>query len=90
MRIVDCFCGCGGLSLGFQKAGYEIVGVFDMGDKALNVYQQNFDHPVYKMDVQSNEFLEKVKELTPDGIIGGRHVKIIHARIISATRIAVI
>ncbi len=25
MKVVDLFCGCGGMSLGFQNAGFEIV-----------------------------------------------------------------
>ena len=29
MKIVDLFCGCGGLSLGFQNAGFEIVAAYD-------------------------------------------------------------
>ena len=32
MKVVDLFCGCGGLSLGFEKAGYEIVSAFDNWD----------------------------------------------------------
>ena len=29
MKVVDLFCGCGGLSLGFMKAGFEIAAGFD-------------------------------------------------------------
>jgi len=29
MRVVDLFCGCGGLSQGFQEAGFEIVAAMD-------------------------------------------------------------
>ncbi len=42
MKTVDLFCGCGGLSLGFQRAGYEIVGAFDCWEAALNCYTNNF------------------------------------------------
>jgi DNA (cytosine-5)-methyltransferase 1 len=28
MEIVDLFSGCGGLSLGFQNAGFEILAAF--------------------------------------------------------------
>ena len=37
MRVVDLFCGCGGLSLGFEKAGFDVVAAFDKWDAALNV-----------------------------------------------------
>ena len=33
MRTIDLFCGCGGMSLGFQNAGYQIVGAFDLSLK---------------------------------------------------------
>ena len=29
MEVVDLFSGCGGLSLGFQNAGFEILAAFD-------------------------------------------------------------
>ena len=25
-RVIDLFCGCGGLSLGFEKAGFQLEG----------------------------------------------------------------
>lgn len=29
MRCIDLFSGCGGMSLGFSLAGYEVVAAFD-------------------------------------------------------------
>jgi len=29
LKTVDLFSGCGGMSLGFQNAGYDIVAAFD-------------------------------------------------------------
>ena len=44
-RVIDLFCGCGGLSLGFEKAGFQLVRAFDNWDKAVNIYNKNFiDH----------------------------------------------
>lgn len=72
MKAVDLFCGCGGLSLGFLKAGIEIIGAFDNWDDALEVYKQNFSHPVYKLDLNNvDEAVEKITPLNPDMIIGG-------------------
>ena len=47
MKVVDLFCGCGGLSLGFMKAGFEIAAGFDFWDEAIEVYKKNFNHPVF-------------------------------------------
>ena len=45
MKIVDLFAGCGGMSLGFQNAGYEILAAYDICKPAVDVYRLNFtDH----------------------------------------------
>lgn len=70
-NIIDLFCGCGGLSLGFQNAGYNIVAAFDYWDVALNIYKKNFQHPVYKRDLSDLTDLSDLKSVHPDIIIGG-------------------
>ena len=57
MRVVDLFCGCGGMSLGFEKAGYEVIVGYDNWDPAIELYKKNFDHPIIKMDLFSDEAL---------------------------------
>lgn len=72
MRVVDLFCGCGGMSLGFQEAGFEIVAAYDKWEAALNVYRANFRHLVKNMDlsdVQGSSIA--IDLLRPDMIIGG-------------------
>lgn len=71
MQIVDLFSGCGGLSLGFQNAGFEILAAFDKWEPAVKVYRDNFDHPIYDTDLGSNEGLEFIHSLKPQMIIGG-------------------
>ena len=72
MRVVDLFCGCGGLSLGFEKAGFNIVAAFDKWDAALHVYNTNFDHPASSLDLTDIcHCVETIKALHPDMIIGG-------------------
>lgn len=71
MKTVDLFSGCGGLSLGFQNAGFEILAAFDKWEPAVKVYRDNFSHPIYDMDLGSDEGLEFVKSLKPQMIIGG-------------------
>lgn len=71
METVDLFSGCGGLSLGFQNAGFEILAAFDKWQPAVNVYKENFNHPIYDTDLSSEEGLEFIKSLKPQMIIGG-------------------
>lgn len=40
-KVVDLFCGGGGASLGFLKAGYEVVGAVDADKPALDTYKEN-------------------------------------------------
>lgn len=71
MKAVDLFCGCGGMSLGFQNAGYEIIEAFDNWDPAIRTYEKNFDHPIRKADLADEGMIEVVSGLSPDIIIGG-------------------
>lgn len=72
MRVIDLFCGCGGLSLGFEKAGMEVVAAFDNWPDALAVYRNNFSHPAIKADLMDvNESAKSILQFNPDMIIGG-------------------
>lgn len=72
MKVVDLFCGCGGLSLGFERAGMNVVAGFDNWDNAIAVYKQNFSHPVFKEDLSNVEISSRMIEaFRPDVIIGG-------------------
>ena len=70
-NVIDLFAGCGGLSLGFQNAGFQIVAAFDNWDEAINIYRQNFNHPIIKRDLGNTEDLTELERLHPDVIIGG-------------------
>ena len=72
MRVVDLFCGCGGLSLGFQEAGFDVVAAYDKWDAALDVYRKNFNHPAGNMDLSNVQASAiAIDQYQPDMIIGG-------------------
>lgn len=72
LTAVDLFAGCGGLSLGFEKAGFTILSAYDAWDAAVRCYQMNFSHPVIQTDLSDTEkAAEEIKKLNPDMIIGG-------------------
>ncbi|WP_338669325.1 DNA cytosine methyltransferase [Pseudodesulfovibrio methanolicus] len=72
LNTVDLFSGCGGLSLGFQNAGFNILAAYDNWRLALDVYQRNFDHNAHVFDLSDIQAsVEHVKEYNPNVIIGG-------------------
>jgi DNA (cytosine-5)-methyltransferase 1 len=71
LKVVDLFAGCGGMSQGFQNAGYQIKAAFDNWEPAVNVYKMNFQHPVHLSDLSDEQVHNSIIALTPDVIIGG-------------------
>lgn len=71
MRVIDLFSGCGGMSLGFQNAGFQIVAAYDNWQPAIDIYQRNFQHPIFKKDLSTEDVVPELKGYTPDMIIGG-------------------
>ena len=54
-KIIDLFAGCGGMSLGFQNAGFEIISAYDNWQPAIDIYSANFNHPIIKKDLSKEE-----------------------------------
>lgn len=66
------FAGCGGLSLGFQNAGFEVVAAVENWPVAAECHRQNFIHPVEELDLSDVPgALAFIKKFTPEIIIGG-------------------
>lgn len=73
-RVLDLFCGAGGLSDGFRSAGYEIAGGIDAWDPAVETFATNFPHAAgVKADLRTltaKEVFEKIgKDI--DVVVGG-------------------
>ena len=75
MKIIDLFCGIGGLSLGFEQAGFDVVSAIDMWSDAIKTYNHNRKKKVGQVisveefnDTTLKDLLETEK-IT--GVIGG-------------------
>ena len=72
LRTVDLFAGCGGLSLGFIHAEFDIIGAFENWDAALDIYNANFQHRANKCDLSNiDKAIPIISQLKPQVIIGG-------------------
>ena len=72
MNVIDLFCGAGGFSLGFERAGFTVIAAYDSWDKAISVYRRNFSHPAHTVNLSNVEtVLPDMLALHPDIIIGG-------------------
>lgn len=75
-KALDLFCGCGGLSKGFEQAGFEIIGGIDFNKAAIETYNNNFIKAksicANLLDIHSDQIINKYSEfLDADIIIGG-------------------
>ena len=75
MKIIDLFCGIGGLSLGFEQAGFDVVAAIDMWEDAIKTFNHNRKEKVAKTmlveDFNAHELPQLIKQEKIVGIIGG-------------------
>lgn len=76
LNVLDLFCGCGGLSKGFEEAGYNILIGVDFEQSALNTF--NYNHTSAKgvrLDLSKADSFDEIDSLLDgrslDVIIGG-------------------
>jgi len=71
-QVVSLFCGCGGLDLGFLRAGFDLVYACDLDPVAVACYARNVDVRVHCRDVTTDTFREDVRNLARcDVVLGG-------------------
>ena len=76
MNVIDLFCGCGGLSHGFEKAGFNILLGVDNDSKALETFELNHkESQTICGDITDISYLKDIKPIIGDKkidvIIGG-------------------
>lgn len=63
-KVLDIFCGAGGMSLGFQRAGCKILGGIDQNHYAVATHHQNF--PKCRLKLEATD----IRELTDLSVLG--------------------
>lgn len=72
-KVLDLFCGCGGISEGYQLAGFDIVGGIDFNEYATITFKHNFKKAkVHNIDITTFSNEQILKEYHDvDVIVGG-------------------
>ncbi len=75
-NVIDLFCGCGGLSYGFQMAGYNVLLGVDNNEPALQTFQYNHKgSQVLNADLSAPQTFDIIDDIVKgekvDVIIGG-------------------
>jgi DNA (cytosine-5)-methyltransferase 1 len=66
MIAVDLFSGCGGLSLGLEQAGFDVVGAVEIDALAAATYEANHDGKVIRADI-CDITAKQLRDLSPTG-----------------------
>jgi len=72
MKAIDLFAGCGGLSLGFRQANFEIIKALEYDENIAATYMNNHkDIPVIVDDIRNIDIDSIFQKSEADVIIGG-------------------
>lgn len=69
MKVVSFFSGCGGLDLGFEQAGFEVIWANDNAPAVFETYLLNHPHTYLCRKDMRELTMEEIPEC--DGFIGG-------------------
>lgn len=73
-KVIDLFCGAGGLSLGFKMAGFDVIGGLDFDQQAIQTHEKNFPNSINICgDIKelSNTEIKEIFGNDVDVIVGG-------------------
>lgn len=68
-RVLDLFSGCGGLSLGFQTAGFQIIGAVDLDSTAALSHAVNFYKDASRQEQQLHAKPRDIASLEPGQLL---------------------
>ncbi|MCM1142260.1 MAG: DNA cytosine methyltransferase [Muribaculum sp.] len=71
-NIIDLFCGCGGFSLGFERAGYNVLLGIDVWKDSLQTFSKN-----HKNSHVLNADMSTLDPAEVSEILGGRQIDVI-------------
>lgn len=71
-NIIDLFCGCGGFSLGFERAGFNVLLGIDVWNDALVTFEHN-----HKGSKTLNADLSTLHPKDTEQLLGGKEIDVI-------------
>lgn len=69
MKIISLFAGCGGLDLGFERAGFNVIWANECDSSIFETYRKN--HPNTMLNTTDVRLLKDQDIPSCDGVIGG-------------------
>lgn len=76
LTCLDLFCGCGGFTLGMERAGFRCLAAVDFNEEAIATFKANFDKETLALRkdlsrFSPHELAAKIGVNTVDVIVGG-------------------
>ncbi len=70
LTFIDLFSGAGGMSKGFEMAGFDGICGLDHFDSAVATYERNFNHPIFNGDITKKKVKRDFIKLVNEQLLG--------------------